>query len=141
MTCAIYFVPLELSGVDNLVLDLLAYTSSLFESIAFDLDELSTKAKPETKDLKTIAKNHIMAIELSNRVKKLLLLTTLSQLIGAAFQICLAGFCILSAKNFGMTFTYIGYLGTVLTQSFLFCLGGHFLYESVKILNFNLDSI
>lgn len=134
LALACYFVPPGMTGVDNTITDLLAYTSSLFDAVCYDLEDLGKNLQSSEKNykkLEEIAKKHIAAIEFSHKVTNLLVPMTLIQFIAAAIQICLGGYCIISAESAMMVFTYIGYSSSILTETFFFCWGGDLLYEAV----------
>lgn len=136
-------MPAGYTGVDNVVINLISYTGSLFESISFDLEDMSRQIKldlqgkvnPNPKvsvKLEFLIEKHVKAVKFTRKLEKLVTSLTLIQFVGAAIQICLTGFSILAARDSQQILTFTFYFITMFSQPFIVCAVGSSLQLSVS---------
>lgn len=136
-TC--YCIPPAFTGIDTTVMSLIFYSGTLFDSISLELEDLGDSVKENSQTSEMVAEKlgklvqkHNKAVDFCQKVKRTTTYITLLQLISAALQICLGGFCILVSDNFIMTATYVCYSMCILNQTFFYCWGGNVLIEAVS---------
>lgn len=144
-----WVLPNAMTGMDNLVMDLFFYTGSLFDSLAFDIDDLSQVILEKLslhedpnpaagRLLRRLVKKHATAIDYCRKIQDMVTSLTLVQFFCAALQICLVGFIMLAVPGIPAKLTYCSYFMAVFVQQFYFCWGGQVLRDAVSFVTLSL---
>lgn len=137
-------LPAAYTGVDNVVINLISYAGSLFDSISFEFEDLGRHIELsliELKDPNTMValkltdliEKHVTAIKFTQKLEVLITSLTVVQFTGAAVQICLSGFIIMTVTDPLEIVTFTFYFLTQF-QPFFVCTMGTSLSESVSYL-------
>lgn len=134
-------VPGPLTGIDNLILNILIYSAGMFHSISSELHDIgcsiapvqltSTGAVDVEPTLRKLVIKHVKAIKFCKKLQSTFQSLMLVHFLSAVAPICFGGFIMLIAPEAKWLMTYSFYCAAVFLQAYFYCWGGNEITEAV----------